>query len=57
VRDGINIAKYALKHLHMDQQQKELEEYLLEAATMVLDDNATELFKEVIDDLEKHQEF
>lgn len=57
VRDGINIARYALKRLQMDQAKKELEEYLLEAASMVLDENATELFKEVIDGLERNQEF
>ncbi len=57
IRDGINIARYALKRLQMDGGKRDLEEYLLEAASMVLDDDATELFKEVIDGLEKHQEF
>jgi len=57
VRDGINIARYALRRLHMDQQKRDLEEYLIEATNMVLDEEATELFKEVIDGLEKHQEF
>lgn len=57
VRDGINIARYALRRLKMDQQKKDLEEYLLEAASMILDEDATELFKEVMDGLEKHQEF
>jgi len=57
VRDGINIARYALRRLHMDQQKKDLEDYLIEATNMVLDEEATELFREVIDGLEKHQEF
>lgn len=57
VRDGINIARYALKRLQMEQGKRDLEEYLIEAASMVLDEDATELFKEVIDGLTKHQEF
>jgi len=54
VRDGINIARYALKRLSVDKEkskEKKLK-YLKEAASMILDKDAARYFSEVIMDEE-----
>jgi len=62
VRDGINIARYALKRVEKGGgwltevvRKEQTTWYLKEAASMILDDAATEYFKEVIDEID-HQE-
>jgi hypothetical protein len=60
VRDGINIARYALKRLtesgerliSMD-QKKRVAQYLKEASSMILDTTASEYFKAMINDIDK----
>lgn len=62
VRDGINIARYALKRL-VDSRERLTEEarrrktlsYLKEAASMILDHTASEYFRDIVDDLEFEQ--
>jgi MoxR-like ATPase len=56
VRDGINIARYALKRLNIDPPLKGrgitkqgIIEALKEAASMILDENAAEYFSAIID--------
>ncbi|MBW1702180.1 MAG: AAA family ATPase [Deltaproteobacteria bacterium] len=57
VRDGINIARYALKRLvesgeRLNQAERKIKtaEYLKEAASMILDTTASEYFIDVVDD-------
>jgi MoxR-like ATPase len=57
VRDGINIARYALKRLvesgeRLSQAERKAKtvEYLKDAASMILDPTAAEYFIEVVDD-------
>lgn len=57
VRDGINIARYALKRLvesgeRLDStaRKKRTAQYLKEAASMILDATACEYFKEIVDE-------
>ncbi|MBU2499340.1 MAG: AAA family ATPase [Proteobacteria bacterium] len=57
VRDGINIARYALKRLvergerlTTEGRKKRLAEYLLEAATLILDPTAVQYFKKTMED-------
>jgi MoxR-like ATPase len=57
VRDGINIARYALKRLvesgeRLDStaRKKRTMQYLKEAASMILDAEACEYFKEIVDE-------
>jgi MoxR-like ATPase len=59
VRDGINIARYALKRLVESgerltsaQRMERVMQYLKEAASMILDATACEYFKAIIDDIE-----
>lgn len=62
VRDGINIARYALKRL-VDSRERLTEEarrrktlvYLKEAASMILDHTASEYFRDIVDDVEFEQ--
>jgi MoxR-like ATPase len=56
VRDGINIARYALKRLvergerlTIDTKKKKMEAYLKEAAALILDPSAAQYFNEIID--------
>lgn len=56
VRDGINIARYALKRLvergerlTTDTKKKKMEAYLKEAAALILDPSAAQYFNEIID--------
>ncbi len=58
VRDGINIARYALKRLAKEQnqlskdiQQKETIKYLKWSASMILDPTASGYFENIIDDM------
>jgi len=56
VRDGINIARYALKRIMMDNKKHDKLgklKYLKEAALMILDREAANYFSEVILDEEK----
>ena len=56
VRDGINIARYALKRIMMDNKKHDKLsklKYLKEAALMILDKEAANYFSEVILDEEK----
>ncbi len=57
VRDGINLGRYALKRLAHNGPKKSIEEYLLEAASMVLDEKALGMFKEVLYELKGQEEF
>ena len=57
VRDGINIARYALKRLvergerlTSSGQTERIREYMKEAASMILDPTAAHFFEEIIDD-------
>ena len=57
VRDGINIARYALKRLvesgeRLDSRGRDqrVAEYMKEAAAMILDSVATRYFEEIVDD-------
>ncbi len=59
VRDGINIARYALKRFMKNSGRspeearvRDLWEYLVEAASLILDDNASEYFNSMWDDEE-----
>jgi MoxR-like ATPase len=56
VRDGINIARYALKRLvekgerlTLEQRNARIVDYMKEAATMILDPNAARYFSESLD--------
>jgi MoxR-like ATPase len=56
VRDGINIARYALKRLvergerlSLEQKNERITGYMKEAATMILDANAARYFSETLD--------
>jgi MoxR-like ATPase len=56
VRDGINIARYALKRLDLEgskgdraKEKKRIIEMLKQAAVMILDENAAEYFATIID--------
>jgi MoxR-like ATPase len=56
VRDGINIARYALKRLNLDHSLKDrgitkqqVIKALKEAASRILDENAAEYFSTIID--------
>lgn len=58
VRDGINIARYALKRLAKEQdqlpegiQKKETMKYLKWSASMILDPSASGYFENIIDDM------
>jgi len=60
VRDGINIARYALKRLVEDGKQFTLAERknrmalsLKQAASMILDSTASEYFKDIINEIER----
>jgi MoxR-like ATPase len=57
VRDGINIARYALKRLYgsgqrmkSSQRKEKVLEYMKESATMILDEIAAEYFHEIMED-------
>lgn len=56
VRDGINMARYALKRLEgMERQgggewEKNVPRFLMEAASMTLDTTAAEFFRDIIDE-------
>jgi hypothetical protein len=57
VRDGINIARYALKrlvesgeHLTSTARKKRTLEYMREAASMILDSTAALYFEDMLDD-------
>ncbi len=56
VRDGINIARYALKRLTINKKssggETSIVELLKEAASMILDPHAAEYFKAIVDDTE-----
>jgi MoxR-like ATPase len=56
VRDGINIARYALKRLHESRArvstkdaEKKILEYMMESANMILDPTAAEYFLDLIE--------
>jgi MoxR-like ATPase len=54
VRDGINIARYALKRLNIDMQNRDISEKrimgaLREAASMILEDKAAEFFAAILE--------
>lgn len=60
VRDGINIARYALKRLvgsgermTTDRRRTRVTQYMKEAADMILDPNAAQYFRELLDDEEE----
>lgn len=60
VRDGINIARYALKRLVASgerltsiDRKKRVMEYMKEAASMILDSTAAEYFGDIIDDYDE----
>jgi MoxR-like ATPase len=60
VRDGINIARYALKRLvgqgeklNLEQKRNKTLGYLKEAARMILDSTAAEYFGNIVDDMEE----
>jgi hypothetical protein len=62
VRDGINIARYALKRLaesskRLDKVPRQMKtaQYLKEAASMILDATASEYFKDIIDEVEPEE--
>ena len=63
VRDGINIARYALKRLVESAERltsagrkKRVSEYLIEGASLILDAAASEYFKNLVDDIEDEKE-
>jgi MoxR-like ATPase len=58
VRDGINIARYALKRLvergerlTSNGRKERIREYMKESASMILDPTAAQFFEEIIDDV------
>jgi len=60
VRDGINIARYALKRLvesaerlTITDRKKRTAHYLREGASMILDSTSAEYFKELMDDVDE----
>ena len=60
VRDGINIARYALKRLvesaerlTITDRKKRTAQYLREGASMILDPTAAEYFRELMDDMDE----
>lgn len=60
VRDGINIARYALKRLvesgekmTASRRRRRITQYMKEAADMILDPNAAQYFRELLDDEEE----
>jgi MoxR-like ATPase len=60
VRDGINIARYALKRLvesgermTAGRRRRRITQYMKEAADMILDPNAAQYFRELLDDEEE----
>ena len=62
VRDGINIARYALKRLvesaerlTITDRKKRTAQYLREGASMILDPTASEYFKELMDDVDEEE--
>lgn len=62
VRDGINIARYALKRLVESRERltstgrkKRMAQYLKEASSMILDATAFEYFKALIDDIDQEE--
>jgi MoxR-like ATPase len=62
VRDGINIARYAIKRLTGNEEHKtgrnrrrKTADYLKEAASMILDSTAAQYFKEIVDDADLEQ--
>ena len=62
VRDGINIARYALKRLVKSgkrlistDRKKRTAQYLKEASSMILDTTASEYFKAMINDIDKEK--
>jgi MoxR-like ATPase len=62
VRDGINIARYALKRLVESgerlistDRKKRTARYLKEASSMILDTTASEYFKAMINDIDKEK--
>jgi MoxR-like ATPase len=62
VRDGINIARYALKRLVESRErltstdrEKRMAQYLKEASSMILDTTAFEYFKALIDDIDQEE--
>jgi len=57
VRDGINIARYALKRLHLNggenaasDRGERIKGLMKEAAVMILDPTAAQFFEEIIED-------
>jgi MoxR-like ATPase len=63
VRDGINIARYALKRLVESRERltsaardRRTAQYLKEAAAMILDATASEYFRDIIDEIEYEEE-
>jgi MoxR-like ATPase len=63
VRDGINIARYALKRLvesgeRLDShgRAQRVSEYMKEAAAMILDSVATRYFEEIVDDYDDEEQ-
>jgi MoxR-like ATPase len=63
VRDGINIARYALKRLvesgeRLDShgRAQRVAEYMKEAAAMILDSVATRYFEEIMDDYDDEEQ-
>ena len=62
VRDGINIARYALKRIRgedsagpgLDQTEK-VAQYLKEAASMILDTTASEYFRGLVDEINQEE--
>ncbi|NCO60828.1 MAG: ATPase [Deltaproteobacteria bacterium CG_4_8_14_3_um_filter_51_11] len=60
VRDGINIARYALKRISSEksdgpERKAKVLSFLKEAASMILDTNASEYFSEVVDHIDDEQ--
>lgn len=60
VRDGINIARYALKRISSEksdgiESKAKVLSFLKEAASMILDTNASEYFSEVVDHIDDEQ--
>ena len=62
VRDGINIARYAMKRVASSQQPKSTKEdpetileYLREAASLILEEGATAYFNEILDEMTDEQ--
>ena len=62
VRDGINIARYALKRLvesgerlTINGRKNRVEEYMKEAASMILDSTAAQYFSDMMDDIHEEE--